>query len=418
MVLVPKVERLDIPKDAILDGSNYTDWKMVVLSVLEQQGLKETLVDGALGDIGQLSSAKTFLLFSMNREHRNKINHCNTANEIWLAIANIYENKSKRAINTLWKRLFNFKIESPTNVSQGISEMQTIVSSLRTRGIKVDDSCLVGCIECALPEEFNDWIINWSMRESKPTLNELITSINNHVETLKTTKTKAMVAASKNVYRQQDQPMINPRNCNYCKKPGHEIAECRKLKPKREEQAKSKPFELAMMALTSKVEESIWLADSGCSLHMTNNKAWISNYRSLVTPINIRLGENRIIQALGFGEIKTSIGAIKNVHFVPQIMSNLFSLSSATDHGIHILTDKFSMRFIKDNQEVSRGKIIGKTYQLRFDIMWPEQTTCAAATLEEKAPKIRPYLIRYSQADGIIRDSQRPRDRGKFKHEL
>lgn len=204
--------------------------------------------------------------------------------------------------------------------------MQTIVSSLRTRNITVDDSCLIGCIECALPDEFNEWLINWSMRESEPSINELISSINNYVETLKTTETKAMVAATEN-------SASNSKVCRYCKKLGHEINECRKLKWKKDEQ-QVKNFEIAMMATTTTTEKSSWIADSGCSLHMTNQFAWISEYRSLIVPINIHLGDDQVIQSKGFGKVKTSIGIIHNVHFVPKIKNDLFSMPFATDRGL------------------------------------------------------------------------------------
>lgn len=216
------VDRLEIPKDAILDGSNFTDWKMIVSSVLEQHGLDTIMTKQEAGELPQSDTAqsetaqqmmkarqaRTFLLFSMNREHRNKISHCSSAEEIWSTITNMYENKSKRAINTLWKKLFNYRIEAIGQISQGISEMQTLVSSLRARGIKVDDSCLVGCIECALPDDFNDWLINWSMRDTEPTLNELISSINNFVETLKATEAKAFIAKT------QQNRSNNPNSLN------------------------------------------------------------------------------------------------------------------------------------------------------------------------------------------------------------
>lgn len=224
------------------------------------------------------------------------------------------------------------------------------------------------------------------MQENEPTLNELINSIHNHLETIKTTESKAMIAASSNKHSHQQRinSTDNPVICKYCKKIGHEIAECRKLKHKKEkEQSRTKPFELAMMAATNNAKRSLWIADSGSSLHMTGNKSWISNYRTLIASINIRLGDDRIIQTLGFGEVKTTVGPIKNVHFVPQIKSNLFSLVSATDQGTQFPTDKYFIKAIKNNQEVFRAKRIGKTYQMNFDVIQSKQATCAAATLEE-----------------------------------
>ena len=239
------MERLEIPKDAFLTDKNYTDWKMIVSSVLEQYDLGYIVAGNELDEtkatpelLKKAKTARTFLLFSMNREHRNKVSHCNTAEEIWKSIANIYENKSKRAMNTLWKRLFTYRIDSLLQISKGISEMQTIVSALRIRGITVDESCLVGCIECALPGEFNEWLINWSMRDIEPTLNDLVNSINNHVEVLKSVEAKACVARaqtsnhSKRSTNQANTSQDKSANkfCKYWKKSNHGISECRKLK--------------------------------------------------------------------------------------------------------------------------------------------------------------------------------------------
>lgn len=364
---------------------------MVTMSVLQQHKLQDVVKSEFDANTNQDSAnnAKTFVLFSMNREHRNKISHCTTAAEIWSAISNIYENKSKRAINTLWKRLFNYRIHSIDHISDGISEMQTIISSLRTRNVHVEESCLIGCIECALPADFNDWLVNWSMREHEPDFNELVNAINNHVEILKSTETKAMIATL-SVKPALSEDNKSGLSCKYCKKPGHTIAECRKLKRKKAEQqqaqiAQSPPSgAFAMMASTSHPEKSSWLADSGASLHMTPNLSWIQDYTPLVRPVQIRLGDDRFIQAEGFGKVITTQGVINNVHYVPLIGTNLLSLPSATDQGVTVITDQQSMRFYQNNIEIARGIRSGKVHKLFFDIKLPQtHAICAAATLEE-----------------------------------
>lgn len=403
------MERLEIPRDAFLTDKNYTVWKMIVSSVLEQYDLgyivegKELDEEKATPEIlKKARSARTFLLFSMNREHRNKVAHCTKAEEIWKGIANIYENKSKRAVNMLWKRLFNYRIDSLSQISKGISEMQTIVSALRARGITVDESCLVGCIECALPTEFNDWLINWSMCDSEPSLNELTNSINNHAETLKTVEAKACVARAQRTNQNklsssqsktsQDKSIKSNKFCNYCKKTGHDITECRKLKAKKEQEKTSKEKSnqdssviesFGMMASTTQLASSVWLADSGCSLHMTSHLEWISDYRRLELPTIIRLGDDRTIEALGFGIIKTSVGIIHNVHYVPAIGSNLFSIQSATSRGIEVNINQNSMTFHKDGHLITQAKRRNTVNIMQFEIYPPTEATCATATLEE-----------------------------------
>ena len=216
--------KVEIPKDAILNGSNYADWKMLVTSVFEQQGLEGVILEGKEDDtkLDAVKGAKTFLLFSLDKDHRSKINHCSSAREIWVTITSIYENTSKRVITTLFKKLVNFKFDSLNSINSGISEMQTIFADLKSRQFKIDDKALVGLIENALPEAFSAWQLNWSMRETEPTLNELISSINNHLETLKPTEEKALLAnydKSRAAPRQKRPTNFSgPKSCKYCKK--------------------------------------------------------------------------------------------------------------------------------------------------------------------------------------------------------
>lgn len=88
-----KFEGLQIPKDAILDGTNYIDWKKLVTSVLKNSGLLKVLNEPETEEKDVISSnhVETFLLFSMNREQRNLVGHCSNAQEIWQTITSKFE---------------------------------------------------------------------------------------------------------------------------------------------------------------------------------------------------------------------------------------------------------------------------------------------------------------------------------------
>lgn len=116
-----------------------------------------------------------------------------------------------------------------------------------------------------------------------------------------------------------------------------------------------------MIAVINKPSSSVWLADSGCSLHMTNHLGWISDYRQLEQPIIIRLGDDRTIRALGFGTVQSSVGIIHSVHYVPEIKSNLFSMSSATSRGIEVNINLNVMTFTKNAQIITQAQLQNKS---------------------------------------------------------
>jgi len=142
-------------------------------------------------------------------------------------------------------------------------------------------------------------------------------------------------------------------NCNYCKKPGHWARECKKLQKKKEkegdnednkkktdkeEKNEEKKTEdvVSFMASIMEVYKLDWIADSGCSLHMTPNLHWLVDYEVLQQPKEVRFGNNHKTYALGFGSVITSVGVMRNVYYVPNLAANLFSVTAATARGVEI----------------------------------------------------------------------------------
>ena len=89
---------------------------------------------------------------------------------------------------------------------------------------------------------------------------------------------------------------------------------------------------------TYKKEDNLWYFDTGATHHLTNNKAWLSNYSLLQTPVTVHFGNNGIKQALGKGEVSfrlqtDNIFTIANVYYVPGITKNILSVGQATETG-------------------------------------------------------------------------------------
>ena len=275
-----------------LDGKNFTAWKYAMKAVLESNGL-DTYVYGAVvapDGIDKPLRAKSILISSLNEQYLLKIIHCNSAREIWTCLESIYEVKSARAVHMLWKQLINYKIETVNDLDRSIGDIQSTSSKLKALGVEIPESFIVTVIECSLPESFNPFLTSWELQDEEPSLNKLITKINSFAITLKyQSDNTAMLASHKPTPKPNDSSTA--KSCKYCKKPGHLISECRKLKRKKAEQAEAKQparVEMALMATTETgFQPTIWLADSGCSLHMTANLSWISEYTPLTDPINI-----------------------------------------------------------------------------------------------------------------------------------
>nr|GEZ43453.1 putative nucleotidyltransferase, ribonuclease H [Tanacetum cinerariifolium] len=73
------------------------------------------------------------------------------------------------------------------------------------------------------------------------------------------------------------------------------------------------------------VQICLWIIDSGCSMHMTGNRALLTNFveKFLGT---VRFGNNDFAVIVGYGDVVTGSLTIKNVYYVKGLGHNLFSV--------------------------------------------------------------------------------------------
>ena len=78
-----------------------------------------------------------------------------------------------------------------------------------------------------------------------------------------------------------------------------------------------------------------WLVDSGASSHMTPQKEFLVDYREFDTPEKVGLGDGRIVEAVGVGNMRFNMlfkvsdskrAVMYNVLYVPKLACNLFSV--------------------------------------------------------------------------------------------
>lgn len=369
-----------------LGEDNYITWKWQISMILKQKNLVKCItgecVDQRLND-----QASTLLASSLSQLNMQKVINCTTAKEIWDALEANFENKSSSQRSMLMEKFTSFKIKSVKDISKGIGEVQSIAAKLKSMGATIDDEFIISIILKALPENFRSWKSTWKMVNAEnPSLNGLITGILAEIHDMKTPESSALVATSKpwTGKRQYENRRTKKNECFYCKKPGHWAKDCRK-KQADEDGSKEKIHGVAMMATdsNSKSEQHVWIADSGATFHMTPKLNWLQNYTSFEDDKLISLGDDRCIKAKGIGHIDTSFGRLLNVHYVPKLKANLFSISAAAIKGIESRCDENGIRLIKNRKVVLTGERVDGIYNLMFEIFNTNGILYVAKPLEE-----------------------------------
>ena len=83
----------------------------------------------------------------------------------------------------------------------------------------------------------------------------------------------------------------------------------------------------------------MWILDSGCSRHMTGDRALLSNMVEKAGPV-VTFGDNNKGLTQGYGSLEAGIVIIENVSIMEGHKHNLLNISQFCDKGYDVLFDK------------------------------------------------------------------------------
>nr|GFA66924.1 hypothetical protein [Tanacetum cinerariifolium] len=121
-----------------------------------------------------------------------------------------------------------------------------------------------------------------------------------------------------------------------------------KLQPLAEPVAKW--FPRVLFYLLQIVQICLWIIDTGCSKHMTGNRALLMNFveKFLGT---VRFGNNDFAVIAGYGDVIIGSMTIKKVYYVEGLGHNLFSVGQFCDKGLEVAFRK-STCFVRNEDGV------------------------------------------------------------------
>ena len=145
-------------------------------------------------------------------------------------------------------------------------------------------------------------------------------------------------------------------------------------------------------ALTAQKQDTsfqkAWHLDSGATDHICNNKAAFQSIRRLLKPIQVRIGDNSIVPAIGIGTVlltalKKQQVQLTDVLYAPGIGTNLLSVSKLTDKGCNVLFSKNGQATIQGNRLLATAYRKSGMYQVQV-------STCFLVRNSVQTQKRRP----------------------------
>nr|GFA14609.1 retrovirus-related Pol polyprotein from transposon TNT 1-94 [Tanacetum cinerariifolium] len=132
----------------------------------------------------------------------------------------------------------------------------------------------------------------------------------------------------------------------------------------------------------------LWIIDSGCSKHMTGNRALLMNFveKFLGT---VRFGNNDFAVIAGYGDVVIGSMTIKKVYYVEGLGHKLFSVGQFCDKGLEVAFRK-STCFVRneDGVDLLTGDRSSNLYTIALHKVASNSLTCLLA----KASSLQSWL--------------------------
>ena len=178
------------------------------------------------------------------------IMNCTTSREMWKKLQSVYERESNVSVHLLYQQFYSLKFED--NMNTYLTAVNNLVATLRQRGEELPKKMVMTKIIMTLPDAYKHFISAWeSVSEAEQTLEKLTSRLLIEEERLNAQEGTVALAARKlstvntNIRRtshyrnstcencgipghakQDCRKRIQVKQCNYCKKKGHWLADC------------------------------------------------------------------------------------------------------------------------------------------------------------------------------------------------
>ncbi|CAK9829726.1 Retrovirus-related Pol polyprotein from transposon TNT 1-94 [Anthophora retusa] len=358
-------ERFNLTK---LDGGNFALWKYGVSFLIEAQELMGC-IDGTdmEPDKGRMarewkewkrrqSKAAVILLSSVDQAlHVNLVN-CTTPEEIWKKLHALYGDTSADAKQRCWQQFYEFRIKSGEPIATQIEKFETICKRLSDAGEETSDVAVMSKLLSSLPSRFSAFTMAWEctakeerkkdnliariIREDKrlTTEEEDASSLALQVKSLQLKLDNQSGPDSSVQKAKKRKPVLRKieerkrkSSCNYCHEAGHWYRECKKRiadeknNGRRKSDASGTAYVCDISAFFSETtdrDDSVWLADSGASMHMTFRREFFRELGPVKSVRFVKVAGDRVLPVAGVGTI--DIQASVNNELVDRKLTEVF----------------------------------------------------------------------------------------------
>lgn len=369
-----------MPHFSALSGiSDYSNWKFLMKMYLIHEELWNCIEQPEDYKADSSKEQKTLAKICMMVQPSSfpHVRNAKTPKEAWDKLKEAYEDKGLCRRLNLLRNLFGLKLEQFVNMEEYLTKILEVAQQLSDINAALEDEFLAVIMLSGLPSDYDPMIM--ALENSGTKLNSDNVKCKLMQERLRRDSSNEGA-----LFVRKFKP-----KCFRCKKTGHFIKDC-KMPKNTDHQCnvtnEKIPDCTLLTALAVNVNSSAWYIDSGATCHMSNDKSLMSNFEA-GPPVFVTVASGDNIESLGRGDVKVPLTSgsktICDVIHVPQLTTNLLSVSKMTQKGLEVHFDSETCTiFDKNSDVVATATAVNGVYEL--DIFSGSTNTNYAGTASAK----------------------------------
>lgn len=383
---------------------NYSSWKFHMKMILIHEDLWDYVeTDG--GDSKKQQKALAKIALSVQPAAIPHIRNASTAHQAWNNLQKAYEDKGLCRRLGLLRTMFSTKLSESESMEAYLNKITEISQQLYEIGSGLEDDFIAVIMLSGLSGDYDPLIM--AMENSNVKLSSEVVKGKLLQENLRRDD-KIDSTGSALMARKKTKP-----RCFRCKKVGHFIKDCNKSA--NDKNLQSNQSRALLSALTANIKNELWYIDSGASEHMCRDRSIMSDFVSDNKSLIVKLANGDRLYTAGRGSVQVTmkngiIKTISNVYYVPNLTTNLLSVSAIIKKG-------FKVVFSSSNCQIYDGKVIIATatlYDGIYQLDTIESTQFLCNFVENKNAS---SFSGYSSADRTSKMNKSHEDRSILTYE-
>lgn len=379
-----------------LNNSNYDNWSFRMKLLLTKEGNWKAVADAKPNPVTDAWKAKdeqalATIGLAVEDGQLIHLRKAKSAAEAWTNLESFHVKKTLTSKVSVMRRICSLRLERHGNMEVHVSKMAELFEKLNTLQPEkiLDDQWLVAILFSSLPEEYETLVTALEARPEEDLTVDMV-------------KGKLIDEWLKKKQRNEGDDDLEgahyvdskagPGKCFFCKRTGHQKANCEKFKAWRAEKG-NKPASKQHKAnhvkqandddddagnyafLTGDSSETAqqWILDSGATCHIANYRKFFDHLDEAVhEDVWVANGAKARSKGRGSGRIGVVDGAgrkrdvpVEGVLYVPEMKSNLLSVKRLVQKGFVVTFDASGAKILRGEKVCAVVESAGNLFVLR-----------------------------------------------------